>query len=280
MERRNFIMLGCGIFAGSVLGACGAIEPVRARNGGYEENERRILGLVLAARRSGLVSHHLGPAIRPWAGNGKLVLARGNEPDSHDVELNYNELLDMWLQQMHGPVKRGLVTMVSDADVKVLGSTAKLSFTLRIMTARWTIIQREVYELWLADSGWLVLSARWFPLEEHHGRFKTQFSSFEWRRRDGRVKESREMGDRATLVDALRDAHRWPEAHDELEQWTKEVERNLQPQDAAKVWALRGLVAVEAGRARDALPSFRNALRLDPEVSLPQFKAADDARVR
>lgn len=284
MKRRDFLGQFAGAVAlagGGVLGlqGCGPIEVIRAPKEGYAEAERQLLGITLSSRRAAVVRHHLGPALRPWAANARLVLARGTEPDRHDVELNYDAILDMWLQQLYAPPPDGIMIFAADPEVTVLGSDATVRFTIRVSAPRFGYTQREQYNLWLSESGWVIVSARWMPIDETENAATVAFNAYEWRRRDSRVKEAREMGDHASIVDALRDAHRWPEAHDELERWTKAVETKIAKPEAAKIWALRGVVAVEAGRARDALPSFRRALLLDPKVRLPKFKAAADARL-
>lgn len=284
MKRRDFLgQLGgaTALAGGAALGlpGCGPIEVVRPPKGGYAEAERQLLGVTLSSRRAAVVRHHLGPALRPWAANARLTLARGAEADRHDIELNYDAILDMWLQQLFAPPPEGIMIFAADPEVRVLGVDATVRCTVRVMAPRFGYTQRENYSLWLSDSGWVIVSARWIPIDETANGATVAFNAYEWRRRDARVKEAREMGDQASLVDALRDAHRWPEAHDELERWTKNAEATMPKPEAAKLWALRGRVAVEAGRARDALPCFRTALRIDPKVRLPNFKAAADARL-
>lgn len=284
MKRLEFIgQLGrATAIAGAAafgLAGCGPIEVVRAPKEGYAEAERQLLGITLSSRRAAVVRHHLGPALRPWAANSRLVLARGAEADRHDVEFNYDAVLDMWLQQLFAPPPEGIMIFAADPEVRVLGSDATVRFTIRVSAPRFGYTQREHYNLWLSESGWVIVSGRWMPIDETENAATVGFNAYEWRRRDARVKEAREMGDHASIVDALRDAHRWPEAHEELERWTQGAETKVDKAEAARIWALRGRVAVEAGRARDALPSFRNALRLDPKVRLPNFKAAADARL-
>lgn len=284
MERRHFLGqfgLASALAGGSLLGlpGCGPIEAVRPPKGGYAEAERQLLGVTLSSRRAAVVRHHLGPALRPWAANARLTLARGAEADRNDIELNYDAILDMWLQQLFAPPPAGVMIFAADPEVRMLGSNATVRCTVRVSAPRFGFTQRENYSLWLSESGWLIVSARWMPIDETENGSTVAFNGYEWRRRDARVKEAREMGDQTALVDALREAHRWPEAHDELERMTKNAEATMAKPEAAKLWALRGRVAVEAGRARDALPSFRTALRLDPKVGLPNYKAAADARL-
>ncbi len=270
---------GAALFGGALVAGCGPIEAVRAPKEGYGAAERKVIGAVLVARRAGIIFHHLGPALRPFASDAVIIYARDRDPDPHDVQFNYDQLLDRWIQEMHAPPPQGTTLQAQDVQATVFGNTAKLVCTLRTMSATRTWLQREEYKLVLRDNAWLVAEARWIPLEAEEGRYAYRFSRFEWRRRDAAVKEAREMGDSRSLVDALRDAHRWPEAHDELTLWSQRATKDMAAKDAAAIWRLRGIVAVEAGRARDALPSFRMALKLDPEIQLPVLKAADDARV-
>ena len=225
-----------------------------------------------------------GAAAFGLAGCGPIEVVRAPkegyaEADRHDVEFNYDAMLDMWLQQLFAPPPEGIMIFAADPEVRVLGSDATVRFTIRVSAPRFGYTQREHYNLWLSESGWVIVSGRWMPIDETENAATVGFNAYEWRRRDARVKEAREMGDHASIVYALRDAHRWPEAHEELERWTQGAETKVDKAEAARIWALRGRVAVEAGLARDALPSFRNALRLDPKVRLPNFKAAADARL-
>ncbi len=270
---------GAAVLGGALAGGCGPIETVRAPREGYGAAERKVIGAVLVARRAGIIFHHLGPALRPFASDAVITYARDREPDPHDVPFNYDQLLDRWIQEMHASPPQGTTLQAQDVQATVFGGTAKLVCTLRTMSATRTWVQREEYKLVLRDGAWLIAEARWIPLEAEVGRYAYRFSRFEWRRRDAAVKEAREMGDSRSLVGALRDAHRWPEAHDELTLWSQRATKDMAAKDAAAIWRLRGIVAVEAGRARDALPSFKMALKLDPEIQLPMLKAADDARV-
>ncbi|MCB9738661.1 MAG: hypothetical protein H6747_05275 [Deltaproteobacteria bacterium] len=268
------------VAGGALFGAaaCGPIEAVRAPREGYAKAEREVMRAVLSARRSGLVFHHLGPALRPFASNAEIVYARSHEPDPHDVVFGYDQLLDRWIQEMHRARETGTVLMIPFVDVQVQQNRAKLIADLRIMRPSGTVLQREEYSLWRDRSEWLITAARWYPLELAVGTEKIRFSAFEWRRRDARIKEAREMGDTASLVDALREARRWPEAHDELITWTRQSTKSMPAKQAAALWRLRGEVALEAGRARDTLPSFKQAVALDASVALPDLKAAEDAR--
>ncbi len=281
MRRRDLFTLGAAGVAAALaptLG-CGPIERVEPAGGAnWTENERMAINLVLASRRAAVVRHHLGPAMRPWASNGVLVLGRSAEPDSFDLALPYDTLLDTWIQQLYGPSPMGVAMLINDVAVTALGSEAKVRTTLQMVSPRQRWLQREVYQLWLSDGGWVISSARWTRLEDGRDGENYQLGPYEWRRRDARVKDAREGGDTRILVEALRDAHRWPEAHDELERWTRRIAQEPASERNAAIWALRGTVAVEAGRPRDALPCFRTALRLHPNVKLPGYKAAADAR--
>ncbi len=258
---------------------CGPIERIEPSGGAtWTGQERLAINNVIASRRAAVVRHHLGPALRPWASNAVLVIGRSVEPDSFDLTMPYETLLDTWIQQLYGPSPMGVAMLINDVAATSMGSECKVRVTLQMVSPRQSWQQRETYQLWMSDGGWVIASARWMRFEDTQAGETYQLGPYEWRRRDARVKDAREGGDPLKLVEALRDAHRWPEAHDELERWTRRIERDPPSERSAAIWALRGTVAVESGRPRDALPSFRMALRHDPKVKLPGYKAADDAR--
>lgn len=282
MDRRRFVRtLAAAAAAGGgamLTAACGPIEAVQADGENNEVVGRQLLGQVLAARRSAEIFHHLGPSLRPFAGNARLVQGRTMEGDSYDMEWGYDQWLDVLVQRFHQPPPAGLMLIARDPEIQVLGSRATVGATLELIGPRGGWKQQERYQFLRSDAGWLAFAARWVPLEETEDGLTVRLSAFEWRRRDARAHEARDLADPAQEIEALRHARRWAEAHATATRWTRDLTPTIPAARAAVAWSLRGATAVECGEVRDALPSFRKAVALDPKVVVPPYKAAADAR--
>ena len=279
MDRRRFLTrlsaTGLGALA---LSGCGPITVVEdPRSPRNRKIEGEVMGVVLYARRAGLLRHHLGPSLRPWATNGTLVLARGADKGPHDLLLDHDHFVERALHTYHGAPTEGRMLRFKDPVIRVVGSEAHFTFTTMIIDPTYLLVMRESYELWLSELGWMIISARRWPLEERKQGGTYRFNGSEWDQRDALAKAANARGDHVQRVRHLLEGWRFKDA---LAAATIATEtQGLSPTEAAKRWALRGEVAVQLGLSSEAIGAFKKALKLDPKAQLPAVKAADDARV-
>mgnify|MGYP002629048461 CR=1 FL=1 len=279
MDRRRFLTrlsaTGLGALALSGCGPITVVEDPRSPRNRKVEGE--VMGAVLYARRAGLLRHHLGPSLRPWATNGTLVVARGPDKGPHDLVLDYAHFVDRALHTYHSPPTEGRMLRFKDPVIRVVGSEAQFTFTTMIIDPTYVLVMRESYELWLSQRGWMVIRARRWPLEERKQGGKFRFDASEWAQRDALAKAANARGDHVQRVRDLLAGWRFKDAFAAAKTATET--EGLSSAEAAKRWALRGEVAVQLGLASEAVGAFKQALKLDPKVQLPGVKAADDARV-
>lgn len=274
MHRRDFLttLAGAGL-----LSACGAIEPIPDPNSPQARRARiRLMNTVLYARKAGLLRHHMGPSLRPWATNATLTLARAGTKGEHDLVLNHDRMVDRALHRYHAPPPEARMVRFTDPIVRIKGSDGSFTFTTQIIDITGTLWLRERYELWLSDQGWLIVKGRRWPLKERKGGDTTRFGMMEWSSRDSLIDGARARRKHELHVRRLLAGWRFKDAWEAAQKGT--VNSGLDNSGLAKRWALCGEVAVELGLARDAMQAYKKALELDAFVKTAQVKAADDAR--
>ncbi|MCO4761172.1 MAG: hypothetical protein KC502_06685 [Myxococcales bacterium] len=275
MDRRHFLTT---LVTTAAAAACGPIEVVNPTlSKAQRREEGKIMGTVVYARRAGLLRHHMGPALRPWATNSTLTLARDKDKQPHDLVLNRDRMVERTMNRYFGTPTLGRMLRFSEAQTKITGSQAQFSFTTQIIDPTYAITLREEYELWLSELGWRILHCRRWPQTERKSGKTAHFGVIEWRHRDGLANEAKEKGQARAHIAHLLSGWRYDDAWRASQAAT--TDKTVSKAEQALRWALRGAVAVEMGYANEAIGAYKEALRLNPKVRMAAVKAAADARV-
>lgn len=268
LSRRQVILGGAAFLSG-----CGGIHAVdSADTPAARRRRRQITETVVYARRAELERHHAGPALRAWASNARLTLARSTTKAETDLTLSYGRIAERMVQRLYGPPPRGRRVRFTSPRWEVFGSDAIFEATVEISdpgAQRWI---RERYELWLSDIGWVITSCRRWPLRSLVAGRKVRFSPGYWGALDDAAEAATPQS--VARARALQSAWRLSEALQTAAAATKS-----HPQ-SADAWTIFGQLSAEQGYSVVALSAFERALKLNPKQNVGHLKAAVEAKRR
>ncbi|MBI1375728.1 MAG: hypothetical protein GC159_23715 [Phycisphaera sp.] len=238
---------------------CAASAPLLA------DEKTDIAELVVAAQRAGYEQHQLEAYMQLWADDAKLIGSRDAAGTDHPVEMGVEQIRltrKLTFQRLAGDEPLRLV--FGDQRVTIDGDTAEFRVESSTVRGAGYFKVGEVYKLRRTDKGWRVYENRWWPIEQKSGGSLTRFNAATWRDLDDDADAAKLSGDDRNAAVKLYVAHRFTEA------LRHAIVHCSTGQASATDWALRGWIAVQAGKGDDAVKSFNKARELEPRISVPR----------
>jgi tetratricopeptide (TPR) repeat protein len=225
-----------------------------------EAIKRSLLSAELTGWRHGDLVRYLSM----WTDDGRMVLARAEQPGPQDLTLSKPMLAEIRRIQFNPPHVREKFAW-EKAQIDVAGDRGTMRRRLVIRWEGGYRIYDSVLRLRRTGRQWQVYEDRSWVVKHKQGNEVQLYDQGALEKMDAAIETLRQKGDLAKLADALAEARRPAEAHKVARQLTEK------PNATAADWVLRGRTAVEAGAAKDALAAFRKALALDPRAPVPAY---------
>jgi hypothetical protein len=242
LRRQTWIFLSLAACGGGSVPRCGAADEAA-----------QIEALVTESQRAGFERHDLEGYMRPWADDGQLVSARGEQAGPHDHIIGRAQNEAVKRIRFAGPSPTGTSWSLAEPEVEVTGDQAVLKGRVTHRMSGDEEVVRERYTLRRHGETWQITENRWWLVQVRFGGESIEYDEVKWAALDAAVDEAKQTGDLEHVAAALAAALRVAEAH---AAWKEITEL---PNAAASSWTRRGYAALGAGDADDAVLAFRRA---------------------
>jgi len=228
--------------------------------------EEAILRTVYGAEQAGWLHHDADAYLALWADDAKITAGRGPKVDRYDRTIDRRTFDRVQRLQFQGPPPQGVQFNYQTIAIEVDGDQARHDYESVVQFAGGFESFAATTRLRKSERGWQKIENRWWPVKKRHGDRVTTFDAAGLEALDVAVEERRAEGNTQALVESLVDAFRWQEAQEVAHRLTESPDAN------AGDWVLRGLTALRANDADDAIASFKRALELDANAPVQPLK--------
>jgi hypothetical protein len=213
----------------------------------------------------GFERHDLEALLSVRGDDAKRIEGRTEKPDKFDTVLTRAQLEATHKLRFAVPPPKGAKVEFKDVQAEVKRDEATVRFRMTVKQPRRTETTDETFRLRRKDGKWKVYENRSWPVELRGSDYIQTFEPGTWKALDDQAGRVTTLGEK---VGALIQARRHAEAHAAAREWTKEQGK------IDYAWVSRGLTAMAVGDAADAKASFKKALELSPEASMPEYARA------
>lgn len=214
-----------------------------------------IVKTIEQAMRAGLQRHDLGAYMSLWADDATLVVARRETKGRYDLSLTRAQIEASRKVRFSVPPVTNFAIEFADADVKVEGDQATMTWLVATDVGGVDAKIAEHYELRKTATGWKVTLNRYWPVQHSRQGETTRYDTASWKRLDDAVAAAKQAGNGRKVLAALIAAWRFAEAHAQAKKVT------AQPDATAADWQTRSAMAVQVGDGKDAAAARAKAVQ-------------------
>jgi tetratricopeptide (TPR) repeat protein len=221
---------------------------------------------VIGPQQAGWERHDYKAYMAQWTDDAEFVLGRAETPGKYDITFSRKQLEGTRKILMHGKPPGDRKLTFENVQVKIDGDRAELRCRTTMTFEGGFETVGEIYRLRKTSAGWKVYFNRGWSLEAKRDGQVLKFDAASYKKLDAAAEEQLGNDDRgAKAAQALYHAQRYAEEHALRKKITARKDAT------ASDWLSRGYAALSIGDAEDALAAFRQALKLDASIPVPEY---------
>lgn len=224
--------------------------------------------MVYQAHKDGWVDHRYDDYLSIFSDDVSVTTGRGPEANQYDVTSDRATYEAIIALKYHGPPPGGEHYIAHQTiDGAVDGDRAWLQAEYMYYFPDGFAIDGAKLQLKKINGSWKVDKSREWPIIKRINDRLVRYDEQAWNDFDERVRQARSQNKLRSEVQALRDGYRFVEAMEAIRKVTE------LPDVEAKDWLIRAEIAFWASAPEEVIPSYRTALKIDPNASVPDYEA-------